>query len=83
MRLKGRCGDIIIIAIPEQGRYVALVVDLYSLLLLRVRMGAGLEHEPIHGSEDQELPNQGHRIKLALCAIYVVAITSLTNLSWC
>lgn len=47
----------------ERGSYVALVVDLDSLLLLCMRMRAGLEHEPINRGEDQEFPDKGHLIQ--------------------
>ncbi len=80
MRLERGGGDIIIFMVPKQGPNLALVVDLDSLLLLRVGRGAGLEHEPIDSSEDQELPNKGHLSKYALCALNVVANNSLIQL---
>ena len=51
MRLERSLSEIIIVVVPEQGPYIALVVDLNSLLLLRLEMRAGLEHEPVDGSE--------------------------------
>jgi hypothetical protein len=47
-------------AVVQQGPYIALVVDPYSLLLLRMRMRAGLKHEPIDSSENQQFPDQWH-----------------------
>jgi hypothetical protein len=60
MRLERRWSTILVMLVSEQGPNIALVVDLYSLLLLCVRVGAGLEHEPIDGREDQELPDERH-----------------------
>ena len=51
MRLERSLREIVIVVVPEQGPYIALVVDLNSLLLLRLEMRAGLEHEPVDGSE--------------------------------
>ena len=69
MRLKGRLREIVIVVVPEQGPYIALVVDLNSLLLLRLGMRAGLEHEPVDGSEYQELPRQRHICGIASARI--------------
>lgn len=53
----------------EQGPNIALVVDLYTLLLLLcMRVSAGLKHEPIDGGKDQELPDERHIFESALCA---------------
>ena len=52
MRLKRRLREIVIVVVSEQGPNIALVVDLNSLLLLRLGMRAGLKHEPVDGSED-------------------------------
>ena len=51
MRLKRRLREIVIVVVSEQGPNIALVVDLNSLLLLRLEMRAGLKHEPVDGSE--------------------------------
>ena len=61
----------------QQGPYIALVVDPYSLLLLRVRVGAGLKHEPIDGSEDQKFPDQWHISVRAPCADTMANRTAL------
>jgi hypothetical protein len=66
------CGrGIVVAAVVEQGPYVALVVDLDSLLCARrVVAGRGrLKHEPIDGSEDEQLANNSrHVVGNSICA---------------
>jgi hypothetical protein len=66
------CGrGIVVAAVVEQGPYVALVVDLDSLLCARrVVAGRGrLKHEPIDGSEDEQLAdNSRHVVGNSICA---------------
>jgi hypothetical protein len=66
------CGrGIVVAAVVEQGPYVALVVDLDSLLCARrVVAGRGrLKHEPIDGSEDEQLAdNSRHVVDNSICA---------------
>lgn len=76
MRLKRRQVGVFIVVVLQQGSNVALVVDLYSLLLRCLRMRAGLKHKPVDGSEDQELSGERHLFDLALCAKMTVSIST-------
>jgi hypothetical protein len=61
----------VVAAVVEQGPYVALVVDLDGLLCARrVVAGRGrLKHEPIDGSEDEQLADDSrHVVDNSICA---------------
>lgn len=79
---RGSYAVVIMVAI-KQGPDVALVVDLDSLLLLRVRMRAGLKHEPINSRKYEEFPGKRHNSRSALYADALVASASMNDQPWC